>query len=153
MTYTPRIRTEFHRRMNAKLPRRIRDGEPPDRPETFNGSHKLTDRQAAELRRLYANSTLSQREIASRYSLSRSTVSRLVRGDTYQHAGGPTTVSPTGNGSHRRLNGDTVAAIRRAYADGATQATLSEEYGPSQGSISDIVRGHTYPSAGGPISC
>lgn len=48
-----------------------------------SGSAKLTNVQAAEIRRLYAAGGVSQQNIASAYGVTQMVVSHIVRGNTY----------------------------------------------------------------------
>lgn len=52
----------------------------------------------------------------------------------------------------RRISKETILAIRHARANGTKIITLSKEYGPSTGRISDICTGKTYPANGGPLT-
>ncbi len=50
-----------------------------------------------------------------------------------------------------KLTEQQVVEIRQAYAHGARQHELAQEYGVTQGLISGIVNGHRWRHADGPI--
>ncbi len=52
-----------------------------------NGRAKLSEEDVKELRRLYYEETVSQDKLAKKYKLSQSTVSAIVRNETYKHIG------------------------------------------------------------------
>ena len=52
-----------------------------------NGRAKLSEEEVKELRRLYYEETVSQDKLAKKYKLSQSTVSAIVRNETYKHIG------------------------------------------------------------------
>jgi hypothetical protein len=52
---------------------------------------------------------------------------------------------------NKQLTDEEARTIRDLYADDVTQAALALEYSVSPGTISNVVRGNTYPDAGGPI--
>ena len=54
---------------------------------------------------------------------------------------------PVGKLSHKK-----VRVIRERYANGASQITLADEYGVSNGLISQVVRGLRWTDAPGPIN-
>lgn len=49
-----------------------------------NGRAKLSEEEVRELRRLYYEESVSQDELAAKYDLSQSTVSAIVRNETYK---------------------------------------------------------------------
>ncbi len=50
----------------------------PPLPEDMHAHIPLTDEQISEMRRLYLNGSWSQRELAERYSINQSNVSRIL---------------------------------------------------------------------------
>ncbi|QDK01917.1 helix-turn-helix DNA binding domain protein [Arthrobacter phage Vibaki] len=50
-----------------------------------------------------------------------------------------------------KLTDDQIVEIRQAYAHGARQRELAEQYGVTQGLISGIVNGHRWRHAAGPL--
>lgn len=52
-----------------------------------SGRAKLSEEEVKELRRLYYEETVSQDKLARKYKLSQSTVSAIVRNETYKHIG------------------------------------------------------------------
>ncbi len=52
-------------------------------PGEKNGNHKLTISQVAEIRALYAQGGISQRELARRYNTDRRNVAFIIRGETW----------------------------------------------------------------------
>lgn len=52
-----------------------------------SGRAKLSEEEVKELRRLYYEESVSQGKLAYKYKLSQSTVSAIVRNETYKHIG------------------------------------------------------------------
>lgn len=52
----------------------------------------------------------------------------------------------------RLLTDEDAHTIRDLYADGITQAAIALEYNVAASTISNVVRGKTYPTAGGPLA-
>ncbi len=50
-----------------------------------NAAAQLTDAQVVEMRALYAAGAVSQRQLGQRYGITQSTVSAIVRGQTWRH--------------------------------------------------------------------
>jgi hypothetical protein len=58
---------------------------------THSGPKCFDGETALEIRQAYARGEFSQREASKMYGVSRGTIAKLLRGDTYKYAGGPTT--------------------------------------------------------------
>jgi DNA-binding XRE family transcriptional regulator len=54
---------------------------------TQKGRSKLTEPQIREIRKRYASGTISQRELASEYPISRQTLGEIVRREIWKHVG------------------------------------------------------------------
>ena len=63
-------------------------GGPRTRP---GGRRRLSEAEAVDIRERYAAGGVTHRELAAEFGVKRSTISYLIRGVTYQDAGGPHT--------------------------------------------------------------
>jgi DNA-binding XRE family transcriptional regulator len=116
--------------------------------ETTNTT-KLTAALVLEIREAYAVGDVTQEALAERYGVEQVNISSIVRGDSWQHVGGPTRPS---KGAPRLLTTADVLAMRVAYAAGVvTQRQLAEKHGVRQATICMILLGDTWSEAGGPI--
>jgi hypothetical protein len=107
----------------------------------------LSAEDVRTIRDLYAADT-RQTALALDYGVSQATISSLVRGDSYQDIGGPTSTESR----VRILTEKEVVEIREAYAKGASTTFLGAEYGCGAGNIQSLVTGKTWPKVGGPIT-
>lgn len=123
---------------------------------------KLDAGQARDVRERFAKGE-TQLAIARSLSVSPAVISAITRGVTYKKAGGPTFTdgtrregfhTPVGPGwrpPNAHFTDDEVREIRELYALGASQRELAELTESNEPTISNITRGVTYASAGGPI--
>jgi len=114
------------------------------------GNSRLTYQEVRQLRRLYMSGEYTQAELARRFGVSQSTVSRTIRGETWKDAAGPcsrTNPRPAlgercGNA---RLERNDVIKIRKLYATGEhTQVELGEMFGVTHPTISNIINRKTW---------
>lgn len=98
------------------------------------GHARLSESQITEIRSLYLSGT-PQREIADRYSISRPTVSGIVRGARWAHL--PDLIAK--HDGRTPLVADQVIEIRRRYARGESQYVLARSFGVSRPTIAGIV--------------
>ena len=132
-------------------------------------SPHLTAKDILEIRQRYAaNPALRQGDLGAEYSISESTVGRIVQGETHKRLGGPRswgknhTPRPrlancgrvTTNRNRLTISDAAVLAMREVYAaaDGPTQPELCRMYGLSRYTIGRILRGDTRADIGGPLS-
>lgn len=102
---------------------------------------KLTSSEVKSVREL-ASAGWSLTRLSQRFRISRSTVSRVVRGEAYAGSTGPT-LGPRGGVA--TLNPSAVAEIRHMCARGAaSQRAIAEQFGISQITVSRIQRGLRY---------
>lgn len=99
-----------------------------------NFSAKLTDAQAKSIRKLYASGNVSQKILAKRYRVNRSTISCIVTGKTFKEADGPITLS------RRKLAKDEVEAIRKQRTRGDSLEEIANRLGVSKSCVSLIAR-------------
>lgn len=112
-----------------------------------NGQAILADAAVLEIVQLY-RSGATQAALGKRYGINSRTVGKIVRGERWQHLTGGQSVSD----ANRRSRGDShhnakitqaiADEIRTRYATGAvSQQALADEFGISQRTVSQIVRG------------
>ncbi len=112
-------------------------------------SNRLSDSVVLKIRERYASGGVTISALASEYGRPVSSLSAIVRNESYRHVGGPTVASVV---SRRQvLNATSARAIRERVAAGERQNRLAEEYGVTAAAISYVVQGRTHPDAGGPI--
>lgn len=103
-------------------------------------AHKVTDAQAIEIRRLYTETKMPQREIAEKFGLSKHAASKLMRGETWKCLG------PVNQPSKRaaKLSEETVREIRRLRATGLMIKQLAHQFSLSIFTVNDIVYRRTW---------
>jgi DNA invertase Pin-like site-specific DNA recombinase len=114
-------------------------------------TRKLTDAQAADIRRRYAAGLDSHRSLAAAFGISHGTVQRILTGATYRSAGDPAPVPHARRHSRgwrrRKLSAADAYAIRRRFDQGETYRALGVAYGVSSSAIFKLVTGQTYREA------
>lgn len=121
-------------------------------PDT-RGRRSLTASQARRLREDYASGQYTQAELAARAGVTVSTVVPLLRGETYSDVGGPLLDKDYTAPAPGPLNADLVREVRQMYATGDHSRTeICEHFGLSPTPLSNLLRGITYPDAGGPLT-
>lgn len=124
-------------------------GEGPGSGED-NHQAKLTNVQADEIRALYAETTITVRDLAARYGVSERTITSVVRQEHWGGSEHPRVRSTAQRGELRRgersavarLTWEQVRAIRTAYvAGGVSVEELRERYGVT---VDKIVRNQTW---------
>lgn len=141
-----------------------KDRLPDDRPEYRGESHhdaKLTKADVVEIRERYAAGGDTQAGLADEFGVNQSEIGFIVRGEYWPDADGPLTKvgrgrngSDTGaGGGNRKLTESDVVEIRRRYQkEDMSQYDLADEYSISRSAIGAIVRGESWPDAGGPTA-
>jgi len=93
--------------------------------------------------------------IAETYNTDMKNISKIARGDTWKHVGGPITKLNNINGSNNpmaKLTAESIIEIRELYATkNYTQKVIGDKYNISYQHVSDIIRGNKWQSIGGPI--
>ena len=111
-----------------------------------HGRTELTDAQVSEIRNLYATGDYSQREIGERFGVASNTISFIIAGKTWVHAGG---ASDAWQGERHKgeknvnakLDAAKVREIRALHAQGGiTYAALGRHYGVSNVAIRNAVK-------------
>lgn len=120
---------------------------------------KLTNGDAYQIRRAFnQNPNISFRTLARKYGVDKTTVSRIIRGLSYEDAPGPTQPEAKGQPqlppSIRKFTPEQVRQIRTRYAQDPhiSQQALADEYGVHQKTIREIVEGRSYKDVPGPIT-
>lgn len=102
------------------------------------GNAKLSDADVARLRTEFAERKLTQRQLAKRYNVHITTVSKIVQGKSRADAGGE--IAPDRLSLNAKLTPEKVLEIRSLYATGNyTQLELSERYGVSETLVGQIA--------------
>lgn len=124
-------------------------------------NHKLTRQIVASLREEYATGKFPLEALGPRYGITPENAKLIVTGRTWKKAGGPIHSGPlyefrerpSGEGSHRaKLTNTAVKALRERYAAGGVRMVdLAAELGMVEESLRLILKGRTYPDAGGPL--
>lgn len=115
------------------------------------GMARLTNDEAKQLRHDYAGGATVQ-ELTEKYDVSMGTVSRVISGDTYPNAGGPTDVDTHERMARRgsdansaKLTAEDVLEIREMYDEqDMTMADVAEEFDTSTTNVCDIVNHNTW---------
>lgn len=114
-------------------------------------TRKLTDAQAADIRRRYAAGLDSHRTLAAAFGVSHGTIQQILHGRTYRASAGADAVPPVPPRSRgftlRKLSDADAATIRRRFAQGETYRSLSDAYGVSLSVIFKLVTGQSYRQA------
>ena len=101
-------------------------------------AHFLGPEKARQIRQLYAEGGMSQRELADRFAISLSAVSQIVRNQRYPD---PDYVVPERKAVNQKLTKAQADEIREKIRQGATLSALAKEYGVNQATISHIKSG------------
>lgn len=111
----------------------------------MRGAHELAltfttgERRAESLDTCHScNNPICCNPLHLRFDTRQSNVDDMVAAGTNHH--------PVG-----KLSAEKVRVIRERYAAGATQIALADDYGVTNGLVSQIVRGLRWPNAPGPI--
>jgi DNA-binding CsgD family transcriptional regulator len=122
------------------------DNTTPKRPiRTGKGLFKITDEDVREIRRL--RGTVSQKDLAARFGIHRSSVANIQRGRKRVSAGGP--IDTTDH--RRRITEADVLAIREDYPN-ETNGEVAKRYGLSVSGVSKIRTGETWIQAPGKVT-
>lgn len=119
---------------------------------------KVTDEDAQEIRQIYASGGASQKSLGQAYGLSQSDVGKIVRGETWQHAGGPITIHGGGKGIPRSKAGKRALSEDQAmdlliahHYQGKTISDLSRQYEIDYKAVQRMVQGETYKDVDVPV--
>jgi hypothetical protein len=142
------------------IPKRLLRGDehpsrvhPERRPRgEAHGNAKLSDEQVVEMRRLYAAGRITADAIASRYSISKDQLGRIVSGRAWRHVGGPVTLPNTrervrtrGAAHHQaKLTDEAVRELRSRHRQGAAIRALARAHGLAPATVGAIVRRETW---------
>jgi len=124
----------------------IENGDWPDHTGEERTPAKFTSGKVRTIREEYTKgATVSA--LSKKYSVSMGTISRIINGESYPDAGGPTNVDTHGRMARRgeennktKLSPDDVREIRRIYdEEDVTMAELGGQFDISSTQVSDIV--------------
>jgi Mor family transcriptional regulator len=105
------------------------------------GPRKISDEQAEEIRRRYATGERAK-DLANEFGMSQQQTNRIVAGQTRRLDAVPTKWREQGfTDPRQKLTDEQRDEIRRRFAAGESNASLSREFQVSNGYITEIVRG------------
>lgn len=118
---------------------------------TRNHNSKLTDEMVLKLRERYAKADISLKDLAVEAGISKCSLGKIVRGDTWAHVGGPrssnhhvtrTDYRPRGdNHSRHKLTAEQVVEIRERYPRGGVSlSSLAKEYNVHFCTIQSVLK-------------
>ncbi len=123
----------------------------PPHPRPNRRSRKVVgEKLAREIRKAYDAGGVSQHELARKYEVSASTVSKVIRHAIYP---GITEDRPARRAANQKLTREQADEIRHIVESGVSQHQVAKKFGVSQSLISHIVAGklhhdrrRTYPT-------
>lgn len=101
---------------------------------------KLTDEQVIEMRKLYSETKIPIRELASKFGIGYRSASKIVAGHTWAHLPVPEHV----RNRAAKLSEDTVREIRRLRTTGTTVKEIAHQFTLSIFTVNDIVYRRTW---------
>lgn len=126
------------------------------------GRHKspwpcqLDSSQVIEIREIYTERKVTQEQLAQKYNVSTSIISRIMRNQAYTWIDGfieGKQPQLPGQLSRRKLTSSQVIELRQSYAVGQVyQKELAKKYNVSPSTIGEIIRGEKYAEVDGPIT-
>lgn len=110
---------------------------------------KITEVMAAEIREMYATTSITQAALAAQFGIGQSAVSAIIRGGTWAHVGGERgdgDQKRSGSGNHMaRLTEAAVLEIRALHSTGnLTQQAIADQFGVSVQTVNLIVLRKTW---------
>ena len=87
-----------------------------------------------------SNDGVTQKQIAKQYGVSQGAISNIMVGKSWTHVTEHLGVQPYSK-RYNKLTWRTAIELVRMHQDGYTQAELSEHFGVSQPSISNVIHG------------
>lgn len=121
--------------INRENWRHLDDADATDQVRFAPDVRKLSDEDAEEIRRRYTGKRGEQRALAREYSVTPTTISRVIRHKQ----------RPSGKARRKKLNANNVRRIRQDYADGrASMGELAGRYGVTRQTIRAVVDGSTW---------
>lgn len=117
-----------------------------------NRHSHINNDDVRKMRERYANSDVTYTELSDEYDISMGAVSRMIRGESYKDAGGPTDIDTHSRMARRgekantaKLKESDVAEIRSVYSnEDISMADLGDRYGVSASAVCSIVNHETW---------
>lgn len=130
----------------------VKNGDIEGVTATNRSDSALTKQQAREIREIYAETNATYATLSDEFGVSFGTLSRIITGESYPNAGGPTDtdthdrMAKRGEDANKsKLTESDVRAIRDEYGTGdVTMAELGDRYDISATNISDIINRNTW---------
>jgi len=102
---------------------------------------KLTEQSVEAIRHAYAKGDQTEASLASKYDVTWSTISQILRGKTWRRVDGPRT--PNGIYPNRKLTATTVSKMRRLNQEGVNITVLAEQFGICRKHAERVVRNNS----------
>jgi len=115
-----------------------------------HGMSKLKEAEVVEMRHLYADpdTTWTHAELAKKYNVSTSLISKIIRGHSWPRTGGPITKGKTRqwstSGKGVKLTEEQALDIRRRYDADETCTSIAKLYGLAIETVVSIGRRTTW---------
>ena len=113
-----------------------------------SGRRRLSDAQVLEIRSLYSSGACAQEELARQFGVRKSSISQIIRRETWRHLPGETSARQRIRGethSQARLTEAQVLEIRQLYKVGdTTQRYLAIRFSTTHKNISAIILRKTW---------
>jgi DNA-binding MarR family transcriptional regulator len=112
---------------------------------------KISENDVRIIRQLYSTSTLTVKQIASRYGLDNSAVGKIISGKRWPHVEGAVQITrdrgrPRGESNHRsKITDNIVRRIRAIHSSGkASTAQIAKLFDIDKSNVAKIVRGERW---------
>lgn len=120
------------------------------------GAAKLNDATVLEIRNLYHDTEVTQKELATKFGIDQTVISEILTGKSWKHVGGPLKES-TRKGKRKagkfskgeavsgaKLNEKTVREIRKMRSSGMSFAAIGKSFSVHYSTVADICQGRTW---------
>lgn len=106
-------------------------------------SHKLTEQNVLEIRKLWAESKIPLEQLAVRFGVSYGTLERAARGTSWKHL--PKAI-PQEGARHAKLTKESVLEMRSLRESGLTVIEIAHRFGISRFTCNDVVYRRSWKS-------
>ncbi len=105
---------------------------------------KLTEEQVSKIKEMYLTGNYHHPDLAKLFSISKRQIGRILRGEVWAYLEAPDLTKVKGY-TGKKLKSEQVIKIRELYTNNIeSEKSLSEMFGVSTRSISEVLRGNTY---------
>jgi predicted XRE-type DNA-binding protein len=107
------------------------------------GTSKLNEEQVSEIMRLYFNKEMMVKDIAEKFGINRSTITKIAKGTGWQHVEKNRSIFDRG----RKLTKESANQIRDMFANGVIQKEIALLFNIDQSTVSNIISGRRWPKS------